>query len=354
MTGKRPKGLVDTPEYHPLRDLISKINQTHQGLGALAAVSLIAAKAQKCLINISAPGCGKSTVTDWLMEAAPNAYRKGSMTKSSLKRYEEEMNGFSGQLLFDDLGAIDTEWGRVQTMVSMAELTYGHHMAKDNNDMSLDIDDFHGGVVLNIQPAVLREAMSHPTWHSNLADKSMRYYHLRRAVNPNRAKLDAPIDWGIDLAEVADYSGNSEAWQDIISIGLEQWTRARAMEHCGDLLRAVAALGSKIAPEESDVELLRHLMLPMTVEMECVEQSGFGEKATLDTGLLYLLTEFASYPKVTYAIIAQDMRIRERRVHAILETMVDWFERVGTNPVLLQPTPRLKQVLSRGGYICDS
>lgn len=336
---------------HPITDLISTVDQSHPGLGALAAISLIAVKARKCLINVSAPGCGKSRITDWLMDNAPDAYKKGSMTKSSLKRYEEQMNGFTGQLLFDDLGAIDTEWGRTQTMVTMAEMCYGHFTAKDNNDMAMDIDDFYGGVVLNIQPPVLKEAMAHPTWHSNLADKSIRYYHLRRAVLPNRTKVEAPIDWGLEFNDIEEYDGNSDLWQDILTIGFEQWTRARSIEHCTDLLKAVAALGSNPKPGELEVQILHTLMLPMTVEMEVVEMAGFGEKATLNTGLLYLLTEFASYPVVTYKIIAQDMRIRERRVHTILEFMTEWFEKLGTNPVLLQPTARLKQVLKRAGVL---
>lgn len=336
---------------HPITDLISAVDFSHPGLGSLAAISLIAVKARKCLINISPPGCGKSAITDWLLDAAPNAFKKGSMTKSSLKRYEEEMNGFTGQLLFDDLGDIDTEWGRTQTLVTMAAMAYGHFVAKDNNDMALDIDDFYGGIVLNIQPTVLADAMKHPTWHSNLADKSIRYYHLRRAVAPNRAKVEAEVDWGLDFNEVTAYDGDSELWRDILKIGYEQWTRARSVEHCTDLLKAVAALGRNPTPGELEVEILHGLMLPMTVEMEVVEMAGFGEKATLNTGLLYLLTEFASYPSVTYEIIAQDMRIRERRVHVILENMTEWFERLGTNPVSLQPTTRLTQVLRRAGLI---
>lgn len=336
---------------HPVTDLQDAVNFSHPGLGALAAISLIAVKARKCLINVSPPGCGKSAITDWLLEAAPNAFKKGSMTKSSLKRYEEEMNGFTGQLLFDDLGDIDTEWGRIQTMVTMAAMCYGHFVAKDNNDMTLDIDDFYGGIVLNIQPTVLAEAMKHPTWHSNLADKSIRYYHLHRAVVPNHAKVEAPIDWGLEFNEIETYTGNSDLWQDILKIGYEQWTRARAIEHCSDLLKAVTALGRTPQPGELEVEILHTLMLPMTVEMEVVEMAGFGEKATLNTGLLYLLTEFASYPSVTYQIIAQDMRIRERRVHVILEFMTEWFEKLGTSPVRLQPTPRLKQVLNRAGVL---
>ena len=54
---------------------------------------------------------------------------------------------------------------------------------------------------------------------------------------------------------------------------------------------------------------------------------------------------------MTYAVIAQDMRIRERKVHQILENMTEWFEKLGTNPVRLQPTARLKQVLDRAGVL---
>ena len=334
---------------HPLTALIESVNTTHPGLGNLAAISVVAAKARQCLITVAAPGTGKSTITNWLQAKHPNAFVEDSYTRSSLKALEEQFNGFDGLLLIDDIGKIDSDWSRVQTLVTLAELVYGHFIGKHTKDIHINIDDFHGAAVMNIQPNVLKEVIEHPTWQSNLADKSLRYYHLYRAIDPALTELDVEIDWGLNFPDVLKYEGDPVWFDAILDIGLQQWTRARAMEHCHALIRAVAALGNHYAPDQVDCQVLLELMLPMTVEMEVSEQSGFGGKVTLNVGLLYLLSEFASYQNVTYEIIAQDMKIKIRRVAMILESMSEWFEKVGINPVILQPTKELTQLLKRAG-----
>ena len=334
---------------HPLQELMEAIESTHEGLGKLAVMSLVAAKAGQCLITVAPPGCGKSTVGDWLELVHPEAYKKQSVTRSSLKVYEKLFNGFTGCVIFDDVGAIDTEWSRVQTLVTMAEIVYGHFVSKDSHQLHIEIDDFFGSAILNIQPNVLKEVIAHPSWHANLADKSLRYYHLHRATKPNAAKLSAPADWGIDFNEVPPYDGDSPMWDAIMDIGLEQWTRPRALEHCQGLLRAVTALGSGAVPGELEMEVLINLMKPMTVEMEMIEKQGFGSQAILNDNLLYMLVEFATYGVCTYEQIAVDYHMKPTKVRDILRHMVDWFEQVGVNPVRLQASERLLELLKKAG-----
>ena len=121
------------------------------------------------------------------------------------------------------------------------------------------------------------------------------------------------------------------------------------MEHMSDLLKGLAALGRNPQPGQLEAEILLQLVRPMTVEMEVLETVGFGESTTLNTGLLYLLTEFGTYETLTYKDIAQDMKMRERKVMNILETMVEWFEKAGRDPVTLQPSPELIRVLKKAG-----
>jgi len=334
---------------HPVLDIIEGTEETHRGLGNLAAMTVLCIKARKCMVTVSPPGCGKSTITNWIQEKHPDAYIKDSITRSSLTTYSDQFNGFTGCMLFDDVGKIDTPWSRVQTLVTMAELIHGHFVSKDAYQIKIDIDDFHGSAVLNIQPSVLAEVMEHPTWHSNLADKSIRYYHLVRATMPTRDGLDVPIDWGLDMTEVEPYNGAPELWHELLEIGLEQWTRPRAIEHCQDLLAAVAAIGRSPAPGDQEATILLDLMRPLTVELEVMQMHGFGSKAVLDVNLLYLLTEFATYRNVTYETIAVDMHMRPRQVAAILGNMIDWYEKIGTNPIKLQPTARLTQLLEKAG-----
>lgn len=336
---------------HPVTDIIQAVEASHKGLGRLAAFSLIASKAQKCLIVIAPPGCGKSAVGEWIEKVHPEAYRKQSITRSALKLYEELFNNFTGCVIFDDVGAIDTKWSREQTLVTMAEIVYGHFVSKDSHQLHIEIDDFYGSAILNIQPNVLKEVVEMPSWHSNLADKSIRYYHLMRATRPNPNKIEVEADWGLPFNDIDVYDGDSPLWDAILNIGLEQWSLPRSMEHCHDLLRAVAALGRNPQPGLLELEILLALMRPLTVEMELIERQGFGSKATLNDNLLYILVEFATYFDPTYDQIAKDYFFKPSQVYRILEHMISWFEKIDTNPVRLQPSARMEVLLQRAGIL---
>lgn len=115
------------------------------------------------------------------------------------------------------------------------------------------------------------------------------------------------------------------------------------------MLQAVAALDNNPTPGEVELEILLRLMRPMTIEMDIIEKQGFGSRAILNDNLLYLLVQFASYPDVTYDLFARDYKMKPTQVQHILSYMVDWYEKVGTNPVRLQKSERLEILLSKAG-----
>lgn len=334
---------------HYVGEIWEAIEATHVGLGRLGAMCMVAAKARQCLIIVAPPGCGKSRIGTWIVAKHWDGYLKHSVTRSSLKIYEEQFNDFTGCVVFDDVGAIDTEWSRVQTLVTMAEIVYGHFISKDSHQLHIEIDNFNGSAILNIQPNVLGEIVKDASWHANLADKSLRYYHLQRATKPNPDEIDVDIDWGLDLDEVDDYDGDSPIWQAVLNIGMEQWTRPRALEHCNHLLRAVSGLGGNPTPGDLELTTLLELMRPMTVEMEMIEKDGFGSKARVNDNLLYMLVEFATYNEVTYEIIAQDYHMKPSQAQRILSNMIDWFVKISNNPVKLRPSPRLEELFIKAG-----
>ena len=115
------------------------------------------------------------------------------------------------------------------------------------------------------------------------------------------------------------------------------------------LLRAVTALGRSPESDETDLSVLLELMRPMTVEMDMIEKEGFGSKALVNDNLLYMLVEFATYEDVTYEKIAVDYHMKSSQVQRILANMIDWFEKVGTNPVKLRRSERMDNLLVRAG-----
>lgn len=334
---------------HPVLAIRDAVEATHPGLGNLAAMAVVSAKAKQCLIVVAPPGCGKSTVGQWLDKVHPECYVKDSLTRSSLTAYQDLFNGFRGLLVFDDVGKIDTDHSRMQTLVTMAELVHGHFVSKASFQIQIEIDDFQGAAILNIQPNILKKVVEDPTWSSNLADKTLRYYHLNRALSPNRGPIDASVDWGIEIHEVGGVDEDNDTWRELYSVGAEQWSRPRTVEHIEDLIKATAALGSNPGPDEVDMQVLLELIRPMVIESELLEKKGFGTDATLNANLLYLLVEFASYPSLTYEMMAQDYHMKPRQVNDILATMKEHWEKIGTNPVRLQPTQDLINLLEKAG-----
>jgi len=72
---------------HILERIIEDIDRTHKGLGKLLAMSLVATKANMCMLTIAPSGCGKSRVTDTLLENLPiSKYKLDSVTRAALKR----------------------------------------------------------------------------------------------------------------------------------------------------------------------------------------------------------------------------------------------------------------------------
>lgn len=71
----------------------------------------------------------------------------------------------------------------------------------------------------------------------------------------------------------------------------------------------------------------------------------------MNDNLLYLLVEFATYGRVTYELFAQDYKMKPSQVQVILSHMVDWYEKIGSNPVTLQKSERLETLLKKAGII---
>ena len=340
---------ADTGQAHAVETLNRQINASHPGLGPLAAISLIAAKARQTLMVVGPPGTGKSAVARWLGVALPEAYVRGDLTMAGLRKYCDELSDSEAAIIIDDLGECNSEWNRAQTCIAISALVYGHDMLKDTHQIKVEITNYYGTGWIGLQPAILAEVVKHPSFHANLRDKSLRYYHLQRPVVANFSDIDAEVDWALPFADVLEITEPLDGHAELLTIGRIEWSNSRAQQHIGSLLRACAALDGRYAVDDTDYELLLRLLRPMTVESQIIEKAGFDSGATLNQNLLCLLAEFASYPDVTYDIIGSDYGIRPRKVQSILEDMHDWYYKVGNNPVVLTATELLNDVLREAG-----
>jgi hypothetical protein len=334
---------------HQLYTIIQGIEETHPGLGNAIAFSILCVKARKCLLLVAPSGCGKSVVTDSIGTMHPNAVKLLSITRAGLKRYRDTFSNFWGVVLMDDLAGAGSIYERKETLVSFAFATYTHSISKHTFTTEFEIVDFHGAVILNIQPSILAEIYVYPEWESIIQDKVIRYYHLYRPTKPNETKPIVKVDWGIDLDLVHKPDHTYKLYKKLEDTAAIQWSDARIIEHLNDLLKASAALDRRQEVRQEDFLVLNRLMKPMTVEKYITEKSGFEIGRSLNVNLLDVLVEFASWKNISIARIARDYKISASTVYRLLAEIKEWFEAGEPMTKKLVPKPELKRVLREAG-----
>lgn len=336
---------------HQLYSIIEAIDKTHQSLGNAVAFACICAKAKKCLLIVSPAGCGKSAVSDAVGKHYPDAIRIDSVTRSGLKDFKEVFTHYQGLVVIDDLGKVDTNYSRIATVTSFAELCYSHFISKHTMTVTVEIAEFFGSAILNVQPPILAALVEADEWEVVTQDKTIRYYHLFRPVKPNSTKPEFTIDWGLSLDLVEKPDHRYKLYPKLETIASVQWSDARVLEHLDDLLRATAAIDRRSVVTGEDFQLLYKLMKPMIVEKYVKEKFGFEVGRTFNTNLLAVLVEFASWKNINIARICRDYKISEGTVYRLLSEIKEWF--VPSEPMSkkLIPKPELTRILKEVGVI---
>jgi len=334
---------------HQLYSLIEEIEKTHSSLGNAMAFAVVCVKAKKCLLIVSPAGCGKSAISDTVYANHPDSFRLDSVTRSGLKDFKDVFSSFHGLVVMDDLGKVDSLYNRKHTISTFAELCYSHCISKDTFTVTIEISDFFGSSILNIQPPILAEVYEYPEWESVIQDKTIRYYHLYRPTKPNENKPSISIDWGIDMDLVRKPRHDYKLYSKLEAIASIQWSDARVIEHLNALLRASAALDRRQDVKNDDLQLLYKLMKPMTIERHIMTKFGFETGRYMNTNLAATLVEFASWKNISIDRIARDYKISPATTYRLLSEIKEWFR---ADPVMakkLIPKPELKKILKEAG-----
>ena len=334
---------------HPMYKVIEDIDKTHPALGNAVAFAAIAVKAKKCLLVVAPAGCGKSATSDAILQVHPDSLKLDSVTRSGLRDFKDVFTHYQGLVVIDDLGKVDTNYSRVATVTSFAELCYSHFISKHTMTVTVEIAEFHGSTIMNVQPPILAALVEADEWEVVTQDKTIRYYHLYRPTAPNANKPEFEIDWGIDMDMVAKPKHSYKAYPKLEAIASIQWSDARVLEHLDDLLKASAALAGRESVIGDDFVLLYHLMRPMTVEKYIKTKYGFEVGRHLDTNLLAVLVEFASWRNINIARICRDYKINESTVYRLLSEIKEWFTPSEQMSKRLLPRPELKKILREAG-----
>lgn len=357
---------------HALRELIKKVNRTHKGLGALVAINLLAAKAKICLLNVSPSGCGKSILSMWAILSLSrrhylytpiksqatdtihailvgDTYKYTSLTLAGLRHIMKKLTQFAGHLIIDDLGGEKSLWSRISTITVLANLVYGHYVDKITHSGRITIENFEGSAALNIQPIMMNSLVASDEWIAVVRDKVLRYYHLIRPLNPKKAMPDVQAIWGIPIRKVSMPRYLGKLYQQLIVVGLCQWSYGRCLEHIPSLLRACAAIDERTKVGRIDYTLLYKLLKPMQLERYILTTYGFETGRVFQNNTYCILVELASHGEPAIGTICEDYKVSPTTVDRLVEQSKEWAWIKKNSPRRLMPTPQAQDILNLCG-----
>lgn len=334
---------------HKLVDLIQAVDATHSRLGRLVAMGAVVAKAGKCMMVVAPAGTGKSTALKMVGDAVGGAIVIDSVTRSSLGFFQGKLTGYDGLVVVDDVGKIDTAYSRIATITTFAELTYSGFVSKHTITTHVEITGFTGSVMMGIQPVILAQVIGGPEWEANIADKVLRYYHLYRPQEPNRAVPPIFLGETFPLGEVSLGPRIDGLWRRLAIRMTPQWSDARLAEHLGDLLCACAAIDGRDVVNGSDYRVLDDLLKPASIERYLIQKLSLEEGRIFAGDLLAMLVEMASWPNLTIERICRDYRVTPDVVTRILKGMPEWFQVEATGRGKITCAPKLFEILKLAG-----
>jgi len=329
--------------------VIQDIDKTHSRLGKAVAFTMLATKARKCLIIISPAGMGKSTTTKFLGQNHPDVVTIDAISEAGISAKQDVFRDFSGLVVIDDLGKLGSHYRRIHTLIAMAELVYTHEQKSYMWGNPIDITDFTGSAVLNAQPAIMVSLVGCDEWEVDLADKTIRYYHLYRPTNPVPQLPEVALQWGIDLDLVKTPESRGKMWRELTKIAGVQWSDARVTEHLVDLLRATAALDNRREVENQDYRILLGLMKPLTLERYLVDKFSFESGRVFKNNILAVMIEVASWNKLTVHRVARDYKLTPKRAGELLSALGTGVITADPFSGVIKPSDDLKRVLKEAG-----
>lgn len=332
---------------HYLREVVDDIDKSHPGLGKLVVVSMLSVKARKLLLVVSPRGCGKSRVSSFIGTETGDCLLEDRLSVAGLVGLKDVLTGFKGVIVVDDIAKTQTSYARITTITTMAELVYSHYCSSHLSKLHYEIDNFYGSAIINIQPVLLKSLVQSTEWEASIQDKSLRYYHLRRPLDPNPEPPGIKLAWGEDYDKVEKCT-----MKGVLAIELErllepQWGLSRLREHCLDLLRACAALDSRTSVTQRDYYLLLDVLKPLAIEKLIMDKADLESKRYLHSNKLAVLTEFITYGQFTLKQLARDYKVSETQAYRIMAEMDKEWRIVAKSPTTYAPTEDLTSELRR-------
>lgn len=331
-----------------IENLIDDVNKTHPTLGNLVAVSLLGVKARKMILLVSPSGCGKSTAMNVIAKNMPDTIQPDRLSIAGLCSLADRLTSYRSVIVVDDIATTQTDYARKTTITTLAALCYTHRIQSVMQGIEYEINDFYGSALVGIQPILLRNLMLLEEWDASIQDKTLRYYHLYRPLEPALQLPVVNFQRGIDIDVIKDFEPDIENndWQKLLKLADMQWSRARAKEHMRDLLKAIAALEKRIDVQPQDYTLLAKLLQPMAIENAVVVKEQLEGERYLDNTLLALLAEYYTYNgEFSLAQVALDYKLSLSQCYRIMQEQNGYWQQISKSPTIYQPSKKLLAIL---------
>jgi hypothetical protein len=207
------------------------------------------------------------------------------------------------------------------TVCALGELVYSGYIRKFASGINLDIYGFSGSAIMNAQPLILRRVLRASEFETDIRDKVIRYYHIRR---PIKVELEPPSD-NVDYnylyktMTISDDLAKSKLMRNGLELFRYEFSRARCKEHFYALVSASASINGRKEVDEADLWLVNELCKCFYLETELFSKRDLEGERQLDVNILVLLSVIATYKSYPFIDAMADFQIKQSRLYEILK-----------------------------------
>lgn len=311
---------MELPEK--LKQIYDNVEKTHPKLGKLAILEIICDTANKALLVVGTSGTGKSAVMKYVADTVSRQkILMDSITVSGLKHTQKILNGANLTILVDDVSKGGTEYSQIQTIATLGELAYSGFIKKYTLQLAIEIENFHGAVIMNGQPLILKRVLSAPEFETDIRDKVIRYYHLPRPINPTTGcpKNGIQHRYNINDINISEKVYKSEYYSKALENFLYEFTKGRAVLHLEDMIKAVAVIEERDKASVEDVKVVEYLSRNFRIESEIFYKNDLEGARILDPNVIPLLSIIATYRTRRIEDIMMEFQVKKSRAYEIVQ-----------------------------------
>jgi len=307
------------------------VERTHPGCGKLALMEILCDAGNRTLLVVGSSGTGKSSILKFINSVIQrDKLFLDAVTVAGLRYIQKQLTNRTCSVLIDDLSKGGTEYSQVMTVCAMGELVYSGFVRKYTGTLQLEIENFHGSCIMNAQPLILKRILNAPEFETDIRDKVIRFYHIRRPIKVSLAPPSDTIRYGYNHSDISVGPDimHSKLWREGVEQFRYEFSKARAEEHYTALIRASALINGRPNVEQADLWLVNELTKCFVLEAEIFSKYDLEGERRLDVNILPLFSVLSTYKKYKIKDLMTDFQVKERRIQEIIEENKEYVAKV--------------------------